>query len=63
MPRGPDANLPERARARQYPRGVWADRAEYGLILFILLFFSFYCQLGKSVENSRKMVKLWDQFY
>jgi hypothetical protein len=42
---------------------VWASWAEYDLILFMLLSFSFYCQLGKSVVNSRKVIKSWDQFY
>jgi hypothetical protein len=48
---------------------VWARlpgrgpvRAEFSPLLFILFFFSFFCQTWKFIGNSRKMVKLWDRF-
>jgi hypothetical protein len=58
MPRGHSANPPARARARARFACSWAYRAELSPLLFMFYSFSFYGQLGKSVENSRKTVKL-----
>jgi hypothetical protein len=57
MPWGLGANPPAWTRTR----GVLHAFGPVGLNTLDpihVLFFSFYCCLGKSVENSRKMVKL-----
>jgi hypothetical protein len=56
------AKSPARARARaRFPVGglTWADLIPS---LFIIFLFSFSARLRKFVGNSRKMIKIWDQF-
>jgi hypothetical protein len=42
--------------------GRGPDRYRFSLVLFKLFLFLF-CEAWKIVGNSRKMVKLWDQFF
>jgi hypothetical protein len=44
---------PRRRHARLFPYSL-ADLGHIRLVTIHVLSFSFYCQLGKSVENSRK---------
>jgi hypothetical protein len=56
------ANLAMQARARAcFPKHgpTWAG---FSPILFIIFPFSFSARLGKFIESSRKMLKIWDQF-
>jgi hypothetical protein len=55
--------LPAQARARARLPGGGPDWVRLSPVLFLLFFFSFYYQTWKIVRNTRKMVKIWDQFY
>jgi hypothetical protein len=58
MPRGPDANLLEQARARLVSTQVWAGQAKLGSLLFMFSSFLFTVNLGnlyKIVENGKIM--------
>ena len=48
-------------RARVSPRW-WADLGWFKPNTVTSFSFSFYCQVWKFIGNSRKTVKLWDQF-
>jgi hypothetical protein len=53
------AKSPARAR---FPRW-WAGSGWFEPITVYSFSFSFSARLRKFIENTRKMIKIWDQFY